>query len=188
MMYNLDAPESRKGNWGVSRSKEVEMPILWFVFAVVAAIIAYPASQAPEFKNQYTQRIGGHVDELRVIVHNFDQDASRSNIDRSQALGLLKKNPEPFVRAQGVRMEENILRLERLQDQKIALEGGGMLDGMITLALHYEQQLFDSTRESYKPAWTGEGVLFGALVFTMSLLGMILAAPMLLGRRREVES
>jgi hypothetical protein len=154
----------------------------------VAAVIAYPASQAPEFKNQYTQRLGGSVNELRVIVRNFDEDASRSNMDRSEALSLFKNNPEPFVRAQGDRMEENILRFDNLQDQKIALERGGTLDGMITLALHYDQQLFDQTRENYKWAWTEEGLLFGALVFAMSLLGMILAASMLLGGRREVEA
>jgi hypothetical protein len=163
------------------------MPILWFVFALIAAVIAYPASQAPEFKNQYTQRIGGSVDELRVVVRNFEQDASRLNMDRPQALGLLKKNPEPFVRTQGVRMEENILRLDRLQDQKIALEGGGTFDGMITLALHYDQQLFDRTRENYKPAWTEEGLLLGALVFAISFLVMIAFASIIRGGRREVE-
>jgi hypothetical protein len=164
------------------------MPVLLFVFAIIAVFFAYPASQAPEFKNQYTQRIGGAVDELKIIVRNFQEDASRSNSNQEQALARLKSNSDSFVQAQGVRMDENIFRLERLQNQKITLDGSGTIDGLITLALHYDPQLFERTRENYRRGWTEDGLVLGAFVFLIVFLGLAIPASMRTGGRRSVEA
>jgi hypothetical protein len=164
------------------------MPILLLVFAVIAALFAYPASQAPEFKTQYTQRIGGAVDELRIIVRNFQEDASRFGMNLTEAIDRLKKNSDSFVQAQGIRMEQNIFRLERLQSQKVKLEGSSAIDGLITLALHYDPQLLNRTRESYRQAWTEEGLLFGGFVFLLIFFGLATLASMLSGKHQSVEA
>ena len=41
------------------------------------------ASQAPEFAQQYRQRLGGALDELTAIVAQFDDDARRAEIGRA---------------------------------------------------------------------------------------------------------
>ncbi|WEZ84261.1 DUF2937 family protein [Rhizobium sp. 32-5/1] len=78
-------------------------------------------SQAPEMTQQYGQRIGGALDELRVIVENFDQQAAQNKIDRDKALTLYGASGEPFLRSQGVSMQETITRFETLEAQNEAL-------------------------------------------------------------------
>ena len=39
---------------------------------------ALTLSQAPEFAQQYRQRLGGALDELRRVVADFDADAAKS--------------------------------------------------------------------------------------------------------------
>jgi hypothetical protein len=78
-------------------------------------------SQAPEMTQQYGQRIGGALDELRVIVENFDQQAAQNKIDRDKALTLYGASGEPFLRSQGISMQETIARFETLEAQNEAL-------------------------------------------------------------------
>ena len=52
-------------------------------------------SQAPEFAQQYRQRIGGAVDELRIVVADFDRDAATSQMTRDEALDELTGSGEP---------------------------------------------------------------------------------------------
>ena len=49
-------------------------------------VAAVTTSQLPEFAQQYRQRLGGAVDELRTIVQRFDADAQAAGMDRTQAL------------------------------------------------------------------------------------------------------
>jgi hypothetical protein len=49
------------------------------MFAAVSAILCgFAFLQAPEFTQQYAQRLGGIVDELDSIVRHFDEDSGRS--------------------------------------------------------------------------------------------------------------
>ena len=43
-------------------------------------------SQLPEFTQQYTQRLGGAVDELVHFVAEFDTDAAQTGLSRVEAL------------------------------------------------------------------------------------------------------
>jgi hypothetical protein len=55
-------------------------------FAIVSFIPALLLSQAPEFAEQYRQRLGGAIDELTAIVSHFEEDSLRSGYDRRMAL------------------------------------------------------------------------------------------------------
>ena len=44
----------------------------------VALVLGFLLSQAPEFAQQYRQRLGGAVDELARIITQFDEDSARS--------------------------------------------------------------------------------------------------------------
>ena len=49
-----------------------------------AALVAF--SQLPEFAQQYAQRLGGAISELKVIVADFDRDAANSQLSREDAI------------------------------------------------------------------------------------------------------
>ncbi len=47
-------------------------------------VFAMAASQIPEYAQQYRQRLGGAIDELRTIVARFDEDSAREGLTEQQ--------------------------------------------------------------------------------------------------------
>ncbi|GAA3091474.1 hypothetical protein GCM10010520_41980 [Rhizobium viscosum] len=75
-------------------------------------------SQAPEFAQQYRQRIGGAIDELKVIVDDFTKQAADHHLDRQQALDVYARSPDDFLRDRGLSMRSTLERYERLVTQQ----------------------------------------------------------------------
>jgi hypothetical protein len=48
--------------------------------------LGFALSQFPEYAQQYVQRLGGAVDELRIIVADFDRGAAEAGLTRDEAL------------------------------------------------------------------------------------------------------
>ena len=84
---------------------------LALAIAVLAGLIG---SQAPEFAQQYRQRLGGALEELNRIVSEFDTEVQRQNLSRAEALKRLEDNSDPLARERGEDMDKAIDRSERL--------------------------------------------------------------------------
>ena len=54
--------------------------------------------QWPEFSQQYRQRLGGALDELRRVVAAFEAEAASHALTPAEAVGRLKTNPDPLAR------------------------------------------------------------------------------------------
>jgi hypothetical protein len=74
------------------------------------------ATQAPEFAQQYRQRLAGAVDELSRVVATFDKEAHGENLTPDEAMRRLDENRDPLARERGQAMAEDKVRLARLQD------------------------------------------------------------------------
>ncbi|MFD1282737.1 DUF2937 family protein, partial [Methylobacterium goesingense] len=59
------------------------------------------AAQVPEFAQQYAQRLGGTVDELRRVVSGFEADAAASGRSRNDALDRLSGDRDALVSRRG---------------------------------------------------------------------------------------
>ncbi|QEE37688.1 MULTISPECIES: DUF2937 family protein [unclassified Methylobacterium] len=79
------------------------------------------AAQAPEFAQQYAQRLGGAVDELRRQVAVLESDAQASGTTRDGAVDRLRTNPDQLVARRGEAAQADISRLARLSAQEQAL-------------------------------------------------------------------
>lgn len=79
------------------------------------------AAQAPEFAQQYAQRLGGAADELRRQVEVLDSDARASGTTRDDAVDRLRTNPDQLVARRGDAARTDIARLGRLDAQRQAL-------------------------------------------------------------------
>ena len=53
------------------------------------ALLAGSLSQFPEFSQQYVQRLGGAIDELSIVVRDFDKSAEVTGQSRDAALSSL---------------------------------------------------------------------------------------------------
>jgi hypothetical protein len=122
------------------------------IIVMMSLVSALVFSQAPEFMQQYFQRLGGVVEELDRIVGHFDEDSHRSGYERSAALGLMARNPEQLIRDQATRMEENVARLKRLHEQQDAFRNLGSFGRFGAFVMDFDGPLAQRTWDSYMPA------------------------------------
>lgn len=153
--------------------------------AVMGLLGAVTFSQAPEFSQQYQQRLGGALDELRIIVADFDGEAHSHNLDRNQALALYDKSGEDFIRARGSSMRTTFARYEHLSDQLSRLSGTAPLWRPLVVFSGPDAMIVKNAWKEFAPAvpvtvsgfiWGGAGAL---------LLGAVASLAALPGRRRK---
>lgn len=143
-------------------------------------------SQAPEFAQQYRQRIGGAVYELKTVVTDFDQDAASSQLSRDQALDRLKSSNEQFAQDRGQSMSGTIDRYQRLDEQMGWLEKSHPFTRPLLVLKNPDGQLVSHAWEIFEPAvpLNAPGALYGGLG---ALLAIILARLGISGGRRVVK-
>ena len=129
-------------------------------------------SQAPEFAQQYRQRIGGAVDELKTVVVDFDKDAANSEMSRIEALAKLETSNVEFAKDRGLSMTQTIGRFERLSEQQGWLEQSHPLTRPLFVLKNPDRQLINRAWEIYEPAvpLNTPGAMYGGLGALLTLL------------------
>jgi Protein of unknown function (DUF2937) len=122
---------------------------LALAIAVLAGLIG---SQAPEFAQQYRQRLGGALEELNRIVSGFDSEVQRQNLSRADGLKRLEDNTDPLAREQGEDIGKTIDRSERLNAQIQAINSAGPLMRLYVVATGFDPEIAHSTLDNYEPA------------------------------------
>ena len=125
------------------------------------------ASQGPEFAQQYRQRLGGAVDELRRVVERFDAGAQSSGQTREGAVAQLRNNPDRLTSLQGDAMRANIERLDRLRGQQQAFAEAGPFSRLWLLLREGDTDLARAAYQDFEPAvpTTTEGFVTAGLGF-----------------------
>jgi hypothetical protein len=132
----------------------------------IGLLCAIAAAQLPELAQQYRQRLGGAIDEVRVIVERFDTDAATNQLDREQALGRLAESSDDVVRRRGQDALLNIQRLGTLQEQQMIVNANSATPTLYLLT-NADDDLLYATLADFQPAvpTTTEGLLYGGLGF-----------------------
>lgn len=126
------------------------------------------AAQAPEFAQQYAQRLGGAVDELRRQIATLEDDARASGTTRDEAVAQLRANRDGLVARRGEAAEADIARLARLSAQQQALIGAtSPLGRTVAVIRDPDMAIAGATFRDYQPAvpTTADGVTAGFLGF-----------------------
>lgn len=148
------------------------------------------ASQAPEFAQQYRQRLGGAIDELRLVVARFDETAKASGLSRGDAITKLTQQPEPLVQGQGTAIGSVVDRLGRLEGQKRDFAEAGPFQRLLVLSREADPGLARATYLEFEPAWpaTSEGLVAGGAGFAVAwgVLLIVLGSLRRLWPRRRV--
>ena len=146
--------------------------------------LAIALSQFPEYAQQYTQRLGGAVDELRVITEDFDRAAVEGGLDRAAALGRYEASNDDFLAGRGGSMTATFQRYEQLSATLARIQNAGAIERFQSLPAYLDTDIGRRTLESYKPAipvtmegilYAGGGFILGYLIF--SGLWRFLAMP-----------
>jgi hypothetical protein len=117
-----------------------------------AVLIGLVLSQAPEFAQQYRQRLAGAIGELATVINRFDQDAARSGFTRQTALAHMAADEDRLVRDQSAAMETHIERYRRLTAQRLSFEHDGSVARLLTLLGNFDAGLVKGTFDDYEPA------------------------------------
>ncbi|MBJ6126451.1 DUF2937 family protein [Microvirga splendida] len=139
------------------------------------------ASQGPEFAQQYRQRLGGAVDELRQVITRFDTDAQVSGETRESAIARLRSNTDDFVSRQGAAMEANVERLGRLEAHRAAMLEAGSFSRIALMVRDGDTDIMEAVSRDFEPAVpvTEEGVLSAAAGFVAVWGGLLLLSVFL---------
>lgn len=122
-------------------------------------------SQAPEFTQQYRQRLGGAIGELKIIVADFDKDAGKSNLSREKALSQMLGSPTPFSRDRGASMTRTITRFDALSRQQALMEKAHPVTRPLFILRTPDRAVLNGAWEIFEPAlpFTLPGAVYGAL-------------------------
>jgi hypothetical protein len=139
---------------------------------LVALLVAATSAQFPEFVQQYSQRLGGAVDELAAFVRRFDDDARASGLDRARAVEQYRLQNGTFLDRRGAAVAETIARYERLLEHKQELDRAGPLGRVVTFVGGYQPDIAGRALGDFAPAVpvTVEGLVFALSGFAASLL------------------
>lgn len=135
-------------------------------------------SQFPEYAQQYEQRLGGAVDELRTIVDDFDRDATRFGLTRQQALERYTVSPDDFLVARGTSMDRTLARYQELTGMLSDLQQAGPLQRVAHLGDYLDSDVGARALQNFKPAVpvTPEGIGWGLAGW---IIGYLVLYPIL---------
>ncbi len=141
--------------------------ILRRIALLVGLLCAALATQAPEFMEQYRQRLGGAVDELSRVLARFDSDAAQQGLSEQAGIARLRGNGDALVKQRAAAIVEDRVRLDNLKQAQADLRGEGPLARAATLLTHYDGALARGTMADFQPAvpTTPEGFVFGLAGF-----------------------
>lgn len=154
------------------------------------------ASQAPEFTQQYLQRLGGWVDSYQDMVTRLDARAAQFDMTREQYIAALQASTDPKVRSEAANIASWPVYLKKFTEMQQMLQDGPSWKRPIRLLQYYNDPAFSpiikETLADYKMGtqFTGEGAAFAGAGFVAGwlLTGIgtaLLRAPINIIRRRR---
>jgi len=155
--------------------------------AAIGLLFALIGTQGPEFSQQYRQRLGGALDELKRIVSTFNADAAKQSVTPVEAIARLEGNPDPLAQARGAAIEADIARRDKLQGALDAMQGAGPVQRLTAMAADFDPVIADDTFQNFEPAVpvTSEALLVGALALVIGWGGTHVCAWPIRRRWRE---
>lgn len=119
-------------------------------------------SQVPEFMQQYLQRLGGHLDEARRQLLQFQQAAAQSGLTLDRLINQTSTNADPAVAKLGGVMTEAITRVETLEAAQAAMQQASLWSRPFVFLRHSDSDIVHATWAIFKPAvpTTVEGLVY----------------------------
>ena len=131
------------------------------VLAVVGALLF---SQAPEFFQQYLQRLGGHLDEARRTLAQFERTAAEAGLTLDRFITQTSTNYDLAVAKLAKVMADAVERVQHLDTAFTSLRDASVWTRPFAFLQHLDVTIARATWTDYKPAvpTTVEGFVYGA--------------------------
>lgn len=122
-------------------------------------------SQAPEFIQQYLQRLGGHLDEARSQLAQFRDVATQSGLTLDRLIAQTSANTDTAVAKLGGVMSSSVERVAELESAQAAIHNASIWSKPFVFARHVDPAIAQATWDIYRPAvpTTIEGLIYALL-------------------------
>lgn len=140
--------------------------------ALGGLVLGVLLSQFPEYAQQYTQRLGGAVDELRVLTEEFDGAATQAGLTRQQALTRYQQVGDAFVAGRGAAMDRTFLRYDQLSTLLMEIRGLNGWQRLKRLPGYFDTEIGRRTMQDFQPAVpvTLEGLAYAGVGFGLGYM------------------
>ncbi len=136
------------------------------VIAVIAGLAgAGGFAQIPAYSQQYLQRLAGAVDELAVVVGDFDRSAEAAGLSREDALAELAGSA--FLEARRADMERTVVRYETLSGDLALLRAAGPYERAALLPARLDAEIAGRAWQDFEPSIpvTAEALSYAGIGF-----------------------
>lgn len=144
-------------------------------------------SQAPEFMQQYLQRLGGHLDEARRHAAEFQRVAAQSGLTIEQLMAKTSANADAAVARLGGVMRAAVERADALAGAEAALRDASLWTRPFVFVRHLDTEIARATWTVFRPAvpTTTEGLVYALVGVAVALLlvNLLVVWPWRLWRR-----
>lgn len=112
---------------------------------------AFAGSQIPEFMQQYTQRLGGHVHELNRLINQLHGLALQSHKTLEQYIHKFLYNSDMDFIQQGEFMNQMLIRWENLDQILYRLNHSSIWERPYVFLTTLQSDIAESTLASFQP-------------------------------------
>lgn len=140
------------------------------ISVIAAATGALLVGQFPEFFQQYLQRLGGSLDELRDRAAEILADAAAKGLSAEAYIASFLDSPAHAL--EGARMQDSLTRLPQMEEAYRVLSEAAPWERAGLFLTHSDSLVATRTLEAFKPALpvTPEGLGYGLLGAAAGLL------------------
>ncbi len=139
---------------------------------VLCVLGAVGLSQAPEFFQQYLQRLGGHLDEARLVMRRYEVVAQESGITVRELIDTTRAQTAQPVARLGDVIAESQARLDALTVAETALREANLWERPFVFLRHVDWDIAGRAWEVFKPAVpvTVEGLVYAGVGMVLALV------------------
>lgn len=132
---------------------------------VLCVIGAVTFSQAPEFMQQYLQRLGGHLAEARHQLAQYEDLARKAGKSVEELATQYSANTDPSVAGIGHVVSDTLHRVEALASAEASLRDASVWTRPFVFLRDLDSEVARGTARVFSPAvpTTVEGLLYAAL-------------------------
>ncbi|MGV6840552.1 MAG: DUF2937 family protein [Planktomarina sp.] len=146
-------------------------------------------SQFPAFSDQYVQRLSGAVDEMRIVVSNFDNTLAQLGQTRAEAFAPGQDLSDREAKLLGD-AKSNIDRLAFLETALAKVQSAPVLTRVVQMPMVADRQIASRAMDDFKPAvpLTVEGLACAGIGLILGwglISGLLGLVSMLFSRRRR---
>lgn len=138
---------------------------------------AFLGSQVPSFMQQYSNRLSGHIEELRYQIQLWSQMAAASGQSLHGYVQKFAASGDPIFSRHGDHMQAMISRLDDLSQSYQVIQESSLWSKPFAFVFHMNQDLLKGTLNSFVPQMTltVEGICYtlAGLVFGYGLFQLL---------------